>query len=297
MDTWLEDFVAYLRYERNYSENTIKPYHDSLEAFGLFIKSLDSDLDWRHITSDVIRDWIVCLMDRGITPSGVCPRLSAVKSFYHFLLRRGLVETDPAHMVQTPRKAKVLPYFVKEKDMNRLLDDVRFPDTYEGRRNRLIVMMLYSTGIRASELTGIDVDDVNLENCTIKVTGKRRKQRVIPFGDELKQTLEGYIPLLGSVRKSGGEKALFLSSRTGRRVSYGMVRLAVRGALMLVTTQKKISPHVLRHSFATSMLNNDADLQSVKELLGHEKLSTTSIYVHTSFEELKKMYNQAHPRA
>ena len=274
MDTWLEDFVAYLRYERNYSENTIKPYHDSLEAFGLFIKSLDSDLDWRHVTSDVIRDWIVCLMDRGITPSGVCPRLSAVKSFYRFLLRRGLVETDPAH-----------------------LDDVRFPDTYEGRRNRLIVMMLYSTGIRASELTGIDVDDVNLENCTIKVTGKRRKQRVIPFGDELKQTLEGYIPLLGSVRKSGGEKALFLSSRTGRRVSYGMVRLAVRGALMLVTTQKKISPHVLRHSFATSMLNNDADLQSVKELLGHEKLSTTSIYVHTSFEELKKMYNQAHPRA
>ena len=105
MDTWLEDFVAYLRYERNYSENTIKPYHDSLEAFGLFIKSLDSDLDWRHVTSDVIRDWIVCLMDRGITPSGVCPRLSAVKSFYRFLLRRGLVETDPAHLVQTPRKA------------------------------------------------------------------------------------------------------------------------------------------------------------------------------------------------
>ena len=173
MDTWLEDFVAYLRYERNYSENTIKPYHDSLEAFGLFIKSLDSDLDWRHVTSDVIRDWIVCLMDRGITPSGVCPRLSAVKSFYRFLLRRGLVETDPAHMVQTPRKAKVLPYFVKEKDMNRLLDDVRFPDTYEGRRNRLIVMMLYSTGIRASELTGIDVDDVNLENCTITSTQSR----------------------------------------------------------------------------------------------------------------------------
>ena len=121
-------------------------------------------------------------MDRGITPSGVCPRLSAVKSFYRFLLRRGLVETDPAHMVQAPKKAKVLPYFIKEKDMNRLLDDVRFPDTYEGRRNRLIVMMLYSTGIRASELVGIDLDDVNMDDCTIRVTGKRRKQRVIPFG-------------------------------------------------------------------------------------------------------------------
>ncbi len=297
MDTWLEDFVAYLRYERNYSEHTIGSYHDSLKAFGLFMKSLDSELDWEHVTSDVIRDWVVCLMDKGITSSGVCPRLSAVKGFYRFLLRRGLVKSDPAYIVQAPKKAKVLPYFIKEKDMGRLLDDVAFPDTYEGRRNRLIVIMLYSTGIRASELTGIDIDDVDMDDCSLKVTGKRRKQRVIPFGSELKRTLEEYLPLLGTVRKCNGERALFLSLHTGKRISYGMVRLIVRDALKLVTSQEKISPHVLRHSFATSMLNNDADLQSVKELLGHEKLSTTSIYVHTSFEELKKMYNQAHPRA
>lgn len=297
MDAWLEDFVVYLRYERNYSENTIKPYHDSLKAFGLFVKSLDAELDWKHVTSDIIRDWIVFLMDKGITPAGVCPRLSAVKCFYRFLLRRGLVDVDPAHMVSAPRKAKALPYFIKERDMDRLLDDIVFPEGYEGRLNRLIVLMLYSTGMRVSELIGIDVDDIDLETCVVRVTGKRKKQRAIPFGDELRDGIKEYLSLRESVAGGETERALFLNSRNGIRISYGTVRMVVRNALMLVTSQKKISPHVLRHSFATSMLNNDANLQSVKELLGHEKLSTTSIYTHTSFEDLKRMYNQAHPRA
>ncbi|MBP3689286.1 MAG: tyrosine-type recombinase/integrase [Bacteroidaceae bacterium] len=297
MDTWLEDFLVYLRYERNYSENTIKPYRDSLKAFGLFIESLDAGLDWKLVTTDIIRDWIVFLMDEGKSPAGVCPRLSAVKCFYRFLLRRGLVDVDPAHMVPAPRKARVLPYFIKERDMDRLLDDVVFPEDYEGRRNRLVVLMMYSTGVRASELIGMDVDDIDLEVCELRVTGKRNKQRVIPFGDELRTVVRAYLPCRDAVAESDEERAVFLNGRNGKRISYGTVRLIVRKALMLVTAQQKISPHVLRHSFATSMLNNDADLQSVKELLGHEKLSTTSIYTHTSFEDLKRMYNQAHPRA
>ena len=181
--------------------------------------------------------------------------------------------------------------------MDRLLDDVVFPEDYEGRRNRLVVLMMYSTGVRASELIGMDVDDIDLEACELRVTGKRNKQRVIPFGDELRTVVRAYLPYRDAVAESDEERAVFLNGRNGKRISYGTVRLIVRKALMLVTAQQKISPHVLRHSFATSMLNNDADLQSVKELLGHEKLSTTSIYTHTSFEDLKRMYNQAHPRA
>ncbi len=298
MNAWLEEFVAYLRYERNYSELTVISYSSSLKAFELYYKSLEEGLSWALVTPDVIRSWIVSLLDGGLTPSGVCPKLSAVKSFYRFLLKRGFVATDPAYGVNAPKKSRPLPYFVREGDLDRLLDDMEFPDTYEGRRDKVIVTMLYSTGMRAAELIGLDVTDVNMRESLVSVIGKRNKQRLIPMIPELHDGLNAYLAererLLSDVAEN---QALFLDAGTCKRMSYAKLRVLVRDALAKVTMQSKRSPHVLRHSFATSMLNHSADLQSVKELLGHESLKTTAIYTHTTFEELKKMYNQAHPRA
>lgn len=298
MDTWLEDFFAYLRYERNYSEQTLTAYGTSLKAFGLYVKSLDEELIWKTVSSDVVRSWMVSLLEKGTKPSGVCLKLSAVKSFYRFLLKRGLVEVDPAYGVHAPKKARPLPYFIREKDMDHLLDDVTFPDTYEGRRDRTMVSMLYSTGMRASELMTLDLSSIDLAESVVSVIGKRNKQRLIPMVPELVQNLRDYL----QARKEFLEDkeptdALFLGTPKGKRITYQYLRRAVRDALANVTMQSKRSPHVLRHSFATSMLNHSADLQSVKELLGHQSLSTTAIYTHTTFEELKNLYNQAHPRA
>ncbi len=298
MDAVFEEFVAYLRYERAYSELTIVSYSSSLKAFRLYFKSLDEEMSWETVTSDIVRSWMVCLLDSGLTASGVCPKLSAVKSFYRFMLGRGLVTVDPAHGVNAPKKSKPLPYFVREADMDCLLDDLGFPDSFAGRRDKTIISMLYSTGMRAAEILGLDLADVDLRNAMVSVVGKRNKQRLIPLHPELLRELEGY--MLAREAVLGGkpeDSALFIEERSGKRIAYPMLRVIVRDALSRVTIQSKRSPHVLRHSFATSMLNNFADLQSVKELLGHSSLKTTAIYTHTTFEELKKLYNQAHPRA
>jgi integrase/recombinase XerC len=298
MDACLEDFFAYLRYERACSERTIISYSSSLKEFGLYCKSLETDLTWSTVTSDVVRSWVVALLETGLSVATVCKCLSAVKSFYRFLLKRGLVDTDPSYCVIAPKKRKPLPYFVGEKDMDSLLTGVSFPDTYEGVLSKTVVSMLYATGIRASELLGLNVYDVDFGNSLITVLGKRNKQRRIPMLPELKVCVEDYLQVRARIRKvDGAEEALFLNGRSGKRISYDKLRLLVRETLGKVTMQSKRSPHVLRHSFATSLLNNSADLQSVKELLGHESLKTTAIYTHTTFEELKKLYNQAHPRA
>lgn len=299
MNAWFEDFVAYLRYERNYSEHTVLSYGGSLKAFELYCKSLDNEMTWDTVTSDVVRAWVVALLERGLTPSAVCPKLSAVKSFYRFLLKRGMASADPAYGVHAPKKAKVLPYFVGERDLDFLLEDSNFSKTFEGILERTVVSMLYATGMRAAELVALDVSDLDMKGSAVSVVGKRRKNRLIPILPELKSVLEVYLAERKDFlcRNNADHEALFISAQRGMRLTYSALRLMVRGVLSKVTLQSKRSPHVLRHSFATSMLNHSADLQSVKELLGHESLRTTAIYTHTTFEELKKLYNQAHPRA
>ena len=242
------------------------------------------------------------MMNNGNTASSVNRRLSALRSFYRFLLRRKMVTVDPAHNLRGPKKEKSLPYYIRESEMNRLLDEERyFSDDFEGRRDKMIMLMFYSTGVRLSELVGLNLADVDLDQMQIKVTGKRNKQRIIPYGDEMGDAIREYLGLRASFLELKGkaeeEKAFFVDARNGNRILPGKVQVLVKRYLSLVTTQRKRSPHVLRHSFATSMLNHHADLQSVKELLGHESLSTTEIYTHTSFEELKEMYKHAHPRA
>ncbi len=295
---WIEDFIDYLRFERNYSSKTTESYQADLEAFKRFYEAIDSDINWVEMPADIVRQWVVEMMDKGNTATSVRRRLSSLRSFYKFLLRRGLVDKDPVHNMPGPKVEKKLPAYVREKEMDRLFDSDFFSDDYQGFRDRMILLTFYSTGIRLSELVGLDDRDVDLDQMQLKVTGKRNKQRIIPYGDEFGDSLRQYLAERDAFAKQfEGSTSLFLDERNGQRMTPAKVRNLVKRYLSMVTTQQRNSPHVLRHTFATAMLNHQADLQSVKELLGHESLSTTEIYTHTTFEQLKEMYNQAHPRA
>ncbi len=295
---WIEDFIDYLRFERNYSSKTTESYQADLEAFKRFYEAIDSDINWAEMPADIVRQWVVEMMDKGNTATSVRRRLSSLRSFYKFLLRRGLVDKDPVHNMPGPKVEKKLPAYVREKEMDRLFDSDFFSDDYQGFRDRMILLTFYSTGIRLSELVGLDDRDVDLDQMQLKVTGKRNKQRIIPYGDEFGDSLRQYLAERDAFAKQfEGSTSLFLNERNGQRMTPAKVRNLVKRYLSMVTTQQRNSPHVLRHTFATAMLNHQADLQSVKELLGHESLSTTEIYTHTTFEQLKEMYNQAHPRA
>ena len=292
----LEAFLDYLRYERNASAKTVEAYRDDLKAFESFFQGLDSEISWENLDTDVAREWVVTMMEHGNKASSVQRRLSALRSMYRFLLRRGYVQRDPVHHLTAPKKERVLPAFVREEEMNRLLDGPQmFAENFDGRRDHLIIAMFYETGLRVSELVGLNLEDVNLTARTLKVTGKGNKQRIVPFGEELLHLINIYIGERGLLERKD-EQAFFVV-RKGERLKADRVRRMVKAKLGLVTMQQKRSPHVLRHTFATTMLNHQADLQSVKELLGHARLATTEVYTHTTFEELKKEYHKAHPRA
>lgn len=292
----VEKFLDYMRYERNRSPLTVQNYEEDLRMFEAFFKNKDNQVSWESVDSDLIRDWMEDMMDSGHAATSVNRRLSALRSFFRFALSRHLVERDPAHAIVGPKKNKPLPAFVKEKEMNRLLDgEGMWGDSFEDLRARTIIILLYHTGIRVSELTGMDVSSVDMTDRYIKVRGKGNKDRVVPFGDELKKDLQKYLEARESVTgMSGGP---LLTDDKCRRMTTAKVRVIVEDCLAKVTTQKKRSPHVLRHSFPTAMLNNGAGIESVKKLLGHAKVSTTEIYTHTTFEQLKRIYKQAHPRA
>lgn len=292
----VNQFLDYLRLERNYSPLTVKSYAKDLEEFEAYYKNLEGQtLDWKAVDADLIRDWMESMMDRGNTATSINRRLSALRSFYRFALKNHLVQTDPAHAVVGPKRKKPLPVFVKDKEMEALLDPRMWTDSYEDILARTILIMFYETGMRLSELVGLDVTAVSFVNRELKVTGKRNKQRMIPFGEELTEVLKTYIEKRESLPDIQSD-ALFLTKK-GNRMSRRAVQSMVSKQLSRVTTLKKKSPHVLRHTFATTMLNHGAGLESVKKLLGHESLSTTEIYTHTTFEQLKKVYEAAHPRA
>ena len=292
----VEAFLDYLRYERNYSERTIGEYGDDLRFFEDYCRRLEGSPRWEDVDADMVRGWMEEMMDRGQKATSVRRRLSALRSFYKFGLRRGLVEKDPAHGVTGPKKEKPLPQFVREKDMQRLLDDMAWDDScYKDVRARTILLLFYETGIRVSELVGLNDEMVDEAGMQLKVTGKRDKQRLVPFGEELLTAVRKYKALRDKCVERV-EEGLLLTEK-GRRMSVKQVQKEVRERLALVTTMKKKSPHVLRHSFATAMLNNGAGLESVRQLLGHESLATTEIYTHTTFEQLKKVYEEAHPRS
>ena len=290
----INKFLNYLQLERNYSQRTVESYGEDLTAFESYFKNLSAELTWGSVDSDVIRGWMEEMMDKGNNATSINRRLSALRSFYRFALSRHLVKRDPSHMIKGPKKEKPLPKFIREADIDRLLEPEMWKDTYDDLLARTIILILYTTGLRLSELVGLDDEMVDFVNSQLKVTGKRNKQRIIPFGNELAEELRKYIAVRDEkvVRVTPG----LLLTEKGRRISPLKVRDIVINKLGLVTTQKKRSPHVLRHSFATAMLNHEAGLESVKKLLGHESLATTEIYTHTTFEQLKAVYKKTHPR-
>ena len=292
----IRQFLDYLLYERGYSPLTVQSYGEDLKDFQSYVENLDSHLSLLSADSDIIRDWMESMMDRGNTATSICRRLSAVRSFYRFALLRGLVEADPAHMVKGPKKGRPLPQFLREEEMGQLLDgDGMWGDGFKDVRARTIIDVFYETGIRLSELTGLDDTAVDLGCRQLKVTGKRNKQRVVPFGPGLEQVLRHYIYVRDAsvVRTSA---ALFVTEK-GVRMNADQVRYEVKKHVSRVSTLKKRSPHVLRHTFATAMLNHGAGIESVRKLLGHRSVGTTEIYTHTTFEQLKRVYNKALDRA
>ncbi len=292
---FIGSFIGYLKVERLYSAHTLRAYENDLLAFKEYVARLDESLSFLEADADVVRSWVASMMDEGAAPASVCRRLSALRSFFSYLRANCGVQENPVSNLRGPKCRKKLPSFVKEEDMNTLIDKISFGEGYEACRDKMILQMFYETGVRLSELVGMNVSSVDMQADVIKVLGKRNRERIIPFASGLKRALVAYLAEREAFAQST-DGALFLSKRGGR-INPGSVYRMVNKRLTGVTSVKKKSPHVLRHSFATAMLNNNAEIGAVKELLGHRQLATTEIYTHLSFEDLKGFYEKAHPRA
>lgn len=291
----VEQFLNYLRYERNRSEQTVIRYEKSLRIFQDYFTGVEEGLTWASVDADLIRGWIESLMDKGFEATSVNADLAALRTFFRFALSRGLVDHDPARHVIGPKKKKPLPQFLKENEMETLLDRTQWDDNkFKDVRARTIILLFYETGLRRAELQGLNDADVDLAAMQLKVTGKRNKQRIVPFGEELSEALQHYMKVRDEQVPRLTE-ALFVSGK-GLRITTSDIYVTVRENLSKVCMLKKRSPHVLRHTFATAMLNHDAGIESVRQLLGHESLDTTQIYAHTTFDQLKRVYKDAHPR-
>ena len=293
----VEDFLRYMLAEREASPRTVKTYMDALNDYVAYLKKVDDDMNLEDADSDIIRSWVEDMMDRGHKATYTCKKLSAVKSLYRYALRQGIMKKDPAHSVSGPKKEKVLPTFLKEAEADKLFDQLEWDmDDIRDVRARTLLLLLYSTGIRRAEVVALRDRDVNLITHEMKVTGKRRKQRIVPLGGEISAELQRYTKLRNEeIPATDATEALFRNDK-GKQMTGDNVYAIVHKYLSRVTTQKKRSPHVLRHSFATAMLNHEAKLGGVQKLLGHESLDTTQIYTHITFEELKRSYSKAHPR-
>lgn len=290
----IQSFLQYLRFEKRFSVNTVLAYENDLRQFFKFQKDLYSIEDAASIESPMVRSWMVNLMEAKISTRSINRKITALKSFYKFLMKKGEVKSSPLLKIQSPKVAKRLPVFVDEGKMKLLFSDVNFGDSFEPVRDKLILEILYATGMRRAELVGLTDDRIDLFQCQLKVLGKRNKERIIPFTNNLKEIIEKYLTLRNEFAPF--PTTFFVTSK-GISMYPQMVYRIVTKRLGGVTTLEKKSPHILRHTFATHMLNNGADINSVKELLGHANLSATQIYTHNTIEKLKEVYKQAHPRA
>jgi len=291
-----ESFLQFLQVEKRYSLHTIRSYQNDLDQFHSYLSENGIPDNPREIASHQIRAWIVSLMESGISSVSVHRKISCLRGFFRYLRKEGIVKNDPLEKVVLPKRKKTLPVFVAEESLNTLLDNNNFGDDFSGLRNRTIIEMLYFTGMRRSELTGLQNKDVDLQGATLKVTGKRNKQRIIPLTKPFIIRLKEYIRSRNEVAETGNEGWFFITDK-GNKLYDRFVYNVVKEYLSMVTTIEKKSPHILRHTFATHMLNRGADLNAIKEFLGHANLSATQVYTHNTFEKLKKIYKQAHPRA
>ena len=293
----VEDFLRYMQAERGASPLTVSTYQEALNDYTAFLKRVDSNISPEDADSDIVRQWVEDMMDRGYKDTYTCKKLSAVKSLYRYSLRCGIITKDPAHSVIGPKKEKTLPVFLKEAEVNKLFDEIEWDrEDIRNVRARTLLLLLYSTGIRRAEVVALRDRDVNLVTHEMKVTGKRRKQRIVPLGDEICNEIAQYVALRDAKLPATDNSEALFRNDSGKQMSGAQVYNIVHENLSKVSTQKKRSPHVLRHTFATAMLNHEAKLGSVQKLLGHESLDTTQIYTHVTFEELKRSYTKAHPR-
>ncbi len=284
-------FLDHLRFEKRYSQHTLRSYSDDLRQFSDYLQTAFSGLALPEISAGVVRSWLASLKDEKLAARSINRKISTLKSFFKYLMKVGVVKKSPLTGVSSPRAGKKLPGFVEEEDISTLFQHVEFPDDWSGRTARLALQMLYQLGLRLSELVNCRESEIDFFNRQIKVLGKGNKERIIPVGNELLSDIEKYM----ADKAPGGSGYLLINDR-GRKLYPKYIYRVTRQYLPLVTTIAKKSPHVLRHSFATHLMNNGAELNAVKELLGHSSLAATQVYTHNTIEKLKNVHKKAHPK-
>lgn len=292
----IQPFIDYLKFEKRYSRHTIISYQTDLTFFFDFVITQFGETPLHQITHTYIRSWLASLKDEGLSAKSINRKISTLKSFFKFEVKTGAVKQTPMAKVVAPKSEKRLPNFVADKDIKTLFEHVEFPDTWKGQTERLLLLLFYQTGMRLSEAIQLKQGGINFSNNTLKVLGKGAKERVIPIQPELKKELWDYLEKKkGEFTGEIGDHLLL--SEKGKPLQPRAVYTSVKSYLSLVTTIQKRSPHVLRHTFATHLMNNGADLNAVKELLGHSSLAATQVYTHNTIEKLKNIYKKAHPKA
>lgn len=292
----IKEFLNYLTYQKRYSKHTIVSYETDLVAFADFIEENYQEPDIKLIQSGFIRTWLASIKEKGHTSKTINRKISALKSFFKYQVKKEVLPASPMAVISSPKNGKRLPRFVDKKDIDTLFDHVEFPDNCQGFTERILLLLLYNTGIRLAELISLQVQHIDLANTAIKVLGKGNKERVIPISNALRTILQQYLDQR-SVHWPDTDAPFLLLNTKGRQLYPRYVYDITKKYLSLVTTIDKKSPHILRHSFATHLTNNGADLNAVKELLGHSSLAATQVYTHNSIEKLKEAYKKAHPKA
>lgn len=292
--TYQESFTNFLTYEKRYSAHTVAAYKKDLDQFVQFCTIVVGKFDVNQISSDLVRGWVLHNMENGNTPKTVRRKIATLRSLFKFLMTSEIITEDPARGLVLPKIRKKLPGFVEEKSLAHLLDEGLFPDDFKGIRDKLIITLLYGTGMRLSELLKLKDSDIDTNGCLIKVLGKRQKERIIPYPCSINTLLNQYFDIRSKTVEFVPERLLV--TEKGKKIYEKLIYRVVKNNLEKVTSLEKKSPHILRHTYATHLLNRGADLNAVKELLGHSNLSATQIYTHITFEKLHNIYKQAHPR-
>jgi len=290
-DAYIKDFLEYLKFEKRYSEHTITSYSNDLLKFHNYLEDYYEGVIFHSIKSLHLRSYMVFLLEKKMAKSTVARKISAVKSLFKFLLKQQIVDSSPVNLIETPKLDKKLPSFLKEDEIINLINVIEFEDSFFGLRDKLLITLFYQTGVRLSEIIELKEDDVRMDD--IKVLGKRNKERIIPLSAKVKNLITEYRKI--KHLEFPNIKYFFIGDK-GNKMYEKFVYRKVNYYLSMVSSKQKRSPHILRHTFATHMLNNGADLNAIKEILGHENLSATQVYTHNSFEKLKSIHKQSHPR-
>ena len=295
---FLARFIQYIQFEKRYSPHTVSAYQSDLDQFMRFLNTPEETITHpSEITHHLIRNWMVAMMSEDITARSITRKIATLRKYFKFLLQEGIITHNPASKINTPKSPKNLPVVVEDAKLTQMLDDNEvFTHDFKGLRDKLVIETLFGTGMRLAELLGVKETDINIYEGTVKVLGKRNKQRIIPINNELKLLISEYLELKKNQNFNNNSLTLLVTDK-GADAYPKLIYLIVQKYLSYISTQNKKSPHVLRHTFATSLLNRGADLNAIKELLGHANLSATQIYTHNSVERLKSIYKQAHPKA